>query len=107
MSKETIKEFLKPDWKKVLITLALIAVSLLFVYTPTFPEPDELGRVAIVDFYTTGRAWPLPYLTINIGGGVAQGFSIFYLGLVVDLFFWYLISCLIIFVYNKLRGKKV
>jgi hypothetical protein len=105
--KQLIKQFLMPNWRKILIAIILMGLSLFFVHSPTFPGPDELGRMAIVDFYSIGRGLPLPYLIINIGGGMAQGFSIFYLGLVIDLIFWYLISCLIIFIYNKLRSKKV
>ncbi|TSC53948.1 MAG: hypothetical protein LiPW16_233 [Microgenomates group bacterium LiPW_16] len=96
--KNSIKQFLKLEWRKGLIFIFLTGISLLLVY-PDYPLP--------ADFYTVGRGWPLPYLTINIGGGVTQGVSIFYLGLVTDLIFWYLISCLIIFIYNKLRGKRV
>lgn len=95
--KQLIKQCLKPDWRKGLILISFMGISLLRTY-PAYPLP--------ADFYTIGRGWPLPYLTINIGGGVVQGVSIFYLGLVIDIIFWYLISCLIIFVYNKLGGKK-
>lgn len=92
------KEFLKPDWKKGLITAILIIISLLFVYA--------LDRIAIVDFYTIGRGWPLPYFIINIGGGVAQGFSMFYWGLIIDLIFWYLLSCFILSVYDRIKQKN-
>ncbi len=106
-NKETIKEFLKPNWKKIIIAIIFIITSLLFVYDHILPllksESDCMTEVTIVDFYTIARGFPLPYLLIDIGGGIAQGFSIFYLGLLVDSIFWYFFSCLVIFIWNKFR----
>ena len=101
-----IKEFLKPTILKIILTIIFIVVSLLFVYFPAPLWIEESNNIATIDFYTNIRGFPIPYLIINIGGGVVQGFSIFYFGLLIDLIFWYLLSCLIIFIYNKVGKNK-
>ena len=108
--KQSIKLFLMPDYKKILLTLFLTGLSLFFVHTPIYPfdqQPDESGRMVLSDFWLIQRGWPLPYSITHIGFGDAYGYSIFYPGLVINLIFGYFVSCLIIFLYNKLKNKKV
>jgi len=112
--KQSIKLFLIPDYKKTLLTLVLTGLSLFFVsYTTSLPDPqpDEFGRITIISDWdiTVGRGLPLFYLMTHTGFGADDGHPIFifYPGLIINLIFWYFVSCLIIFLYNKLKNKKV
>ena len=93
------KEFLKPDWKKIVIFVILF---ILFSFLMNNP------------FYIEDKGFPLVYLDFAVYGPslLASGTLIDYRGpifsimnLVVDFIFWYLLSCLIIWVYNKVKKK--
>lgn len=85
-----LKEFIRPDLKKIIISIILLVFFLLFEYNWAFGE-----------LYVQARGLPFPILTYDSGY-----YFFIYFGLIGDIIFWYLISCLIIFIYNKYRGKK-
>jgi len=96
------KEFLKPDWRKIVITLALIGLSFLYIYEPL-----------IADAYEAYRGLPLFYWKYFVGAGpLIEGMEVpepvtefLYFNLIIDLIFWYLLSCLIIWIYDKVKKK--
>jgi len=89
------KEFLKPSIKKIAIFLLLfIAISFIiyfFVYTPWI----------IADFTYTLAPFGIP-LTIW-SDFLISGFS--WINFIIDIVFWYLVSCLIVFAFQKLSKK--
>ena len=98
-----IKQFLKPDWKKIAILVFLIAASLLYQ-----------SGFALGELPATARGFPLSiiifspedssYAISTVPSGIPLGIS--YEGLILDLLFWYFISCLIIWSYDKLKRKS-
>jgi hypothetical protein len=106
MTKQSVKQFLKLDWGKIVITILIIVVSLfdIFLFLANIRLPIFYG--SNVDFYTVAKGFPLPFVVINMAGRTPVDFSIFYPGLVTDLILWYLVSCLIIFIWNKFKKKK-
>jgi hypothetical protein len=86
------KQFLKPDWKKILLTVILFLISTRYVSFLGLDAPYYIGFPINV-YYMAG--WPMS----------TKGF--FYLGIVIDLIFYYLISCLIVWIYDKVRKKRI
>ena len=82
------KQFLKPDWRKISIFVALFAISLLYQYE---------GPCLEICFPTRGLPFPIFWLPDSIWE--------FALRLIIDLFFWYFISCLIAWIYDKVKKK--
>lgn len=98
MNKETINEFLKPDWRKILIVLIFMGLS--YFFKVDCLQPGMLGACEVYGF-------PMPYLGMESGDFVyVPQYSILWLGLIIDFVFWYLISSAIIFTYDKFKTKK-
>lgn len=92
----TLKQFLKPGWKKIVIFFIILLLTLfLGIKFSAIPEIDiiyEIGYPAFLTITTImfGRKiyeWNFPNLIINI-------------------VIWYLLSCLIVWIYEKVKGKK-
>jgi len=90
------KDFLKPDWKKLLVFLILISfVSITF--QPSNPDMDE-------EYF-----FPFPLTSITkIGSdcipcGIKAFYDVDYLNLTVNLVFWYLFACTIVALYNMVK----
>jgi len=94
------KEFLKPDWKKIILTLGLFVLfsSISLVYGPICFE-------GCINF-------GFPYIFYSkIGVGFSnevQEFTVHtnYYSMFIDVVIWYLFSCLIFWIYDKFKKKK-
>jgi len=93
-----IRQFLEPDWRKIVITIVLFAFL----------------------FYSFDGKYPIEYMYIAMGGCretdggmvcIGSGYGYNWAYFFLDIFIWaiisYLLSCLIIWIYDKLRKKKV
>jgi len=99
-----LKEFFKPTWIKILITIILLLITLFYKWSN-----HCIGDVCRL------RGLPIPFAD-EIGGkfyfyilgySTYYGFSSFFLiSLILDIIFWYLISCLIIWIYNKIKNRN-
>ncbi len=99
LTKKSIKQFLKPDLRKVLFVLVFIGFSYLFKGSCL-----SSGRLGVCEEY----GFPMHYLGMNSGDFVyLPQYSILWAGLAIDLIFWYLVSCLLISVWDKIRKKPV
>jgi len=100
------KEFLKPDWKKIvisIITLHFLVGFVSFIYLSfaslitdvTFVE----GPLWLLKFFLLGTGWLLV-------GGLFSLFPIFGLiFMIVIILVAYAFSCLLIWIYNKVKKK--
>jgi hypothetical protein len=86
------KKFLMPDWIKVVLTVILFLISTRYTYTLGFDAPTSYGFP--IPVYATGG---FPMATVDF----------LYLGIIIDLIFYYLISCLIVWVYDKYKKKRI
>jgi hypothetical protein len=88
------KHFLKPDWRKIVITVILFAFL----------------------FYSFDGKYPINYQYIAMGGcketnGMGQcielGYGYNWAYFILDIFIWaiisYIISCFIVWIYDKFR----
>ena len=99
------KEFLNPNWKKVLILSILIASAYFYVNNCN-------GDVSTSPVSCISRGFPFPFLTLHRYFS-AVDFSttvlkkeIHYFNLIIDIVSLYLLSCFLTIVYNKIKAKK-
>lgn len=97
MNKETIKQFLRPNWRKIIVGIILTLISIFFVQR-------NISPLFITDVFIMEYGFPLAWL-IKSGGFVGYSFHINYLKLTVDLIFWYFPSCLVVFLWDKVKDK--
>ena len=107
LSREVIKEFLKPERKKIILFVFLIGFFFLFF--------GDSYRMALCDPCGCYNKWgyPFSFFKESAVGARIKPFSCgtkvayySYSDLIFDLLFWYFISCLIIFASNKLKNKS-
>ena len=97
-----LKKFLKPDWRKILITP--IFFVLLYLLRISSILPEQLGRMVLIVFF-----FPLllTFGSCTIGGAVNLACQLGILGLIANIFYLYFISCFIIWIYDKVKKKEV
>lgn len=93
-----IKQFFGPTWKSAIIKIVLgiiLFVVVTFIHRITWQ---------VLDYWELG--WPLHFFK-SWGpcspGGICHSSNTF--ALVFDIVLWYLVLCLIIFLYKKVKGK--
>ena len=96
-----LKEFLRPTWKKILLTLIILLSTLFYIV----PCPSE--KFEILDCIEECDGFPLSLSHFWICGVTNTGRDIYYHSFLINSIFWYLISCFMIFGYNKwkIKGK--
>ncbi len=85
MIKKTIKQFLKPGWKKVLV----------FIFFFLIGFKTTIGVILYASYFNFIYVLPQFFSTL-----VLLGYSI------TPFILPYLISCIIVFSYNKFRNRK-
>jgi hypothetical protein len=91
-----IKHFLKPDWRKIVIFVVLfIAIFLIGYYKYLTLDSWTFG----IPFEFSSGYGPCPY------PNVIECNKNNFIFLVLDIIIWYILSCLIIWVYDKFRKK--
>lgn len=91
MRKMNWKEFLKPDRRKIVI---FVILSLLFSFSFL---PFSLFVVGV----STYIGFPLTIYYFSIRTGPIFSFE----NLILDIIVWYLLSCLIIWIYDKVKKR--
>jgi len=95
--KQSVKQFLKPDWRRILITLILLGLTYFYKFD------CSPGGVFICEAY----GFPISYFRMSSGDFVYYPeYSILWLGLVVDLIFWYFVSSAIVFALIQLQKRR-
>jgi hypothetical protein len=82
------RQFLKPDWRKIVVFIILLIIFLPFKYSlirGELPVPV--------------KGLPLPIWIEDVYSSLLKIF------LIIDLIFWYPISCFIIWIYDKLKKE--
>ncbi|MBU3965613.1 hypothetical protein KKG29_00015 [Patescibacteria group bacterium] len=103
---ESLKQFLKPELRKVLILIIFFSLSLLYKW-----DLPRLMNIGIVnDAPNIARGLPLPFITEGCNfvecGYFPLPFPYLQIFLIIDIIFWYLISCLVIFTWDKIKNKN-
>jgi hypothetical protein len=98
----SLKEFLKPDWRKIVIMIILTAVP--FFISPLVGKLDALFSFFFKPFTVTDNMLIMSY-TKNFGmnmGIIEMASGIFG---ILDAIYAYVISCIIILIYDILKKK--
>lgn len=100
-----MKQFLKPDWRKIIIFIIVSVVLFLplLIWQKWKSELTSIGfPIPFYSCHITGFYGFQPFV-----GTVARGPYCFFSGsaLIIDLIIWYFLSCFIIWIYDKLRKK--
>ena len=93
------KQFLKPNRRKIIVGLLFFVLISLSLPTysfkaPTYGIPLEFYYVGHNPSSTFCQLPPCPEPWFNFPN------------LLIDLVFWYILSCLIVWIYDKFRKKK-
>jgi len=94
-----LKEFLKPDWKKMIVTIVLLGVSFLYIHQ-VFEEGVNIEY-----------GLPLPSIAkiypslVEFGQPLQLYYTPLPVGFAVDLVFWYLVSCSMFWIHSKVKKK--
>ena len=97
------KEFLKPDKKKIVILIVIMILSFLY-RTPPYDSLMILTYILNLPFFLVDSISKI----FNIFGNLSnENFEklLILIFLILILSYWYLLSCLISWIYNKLKKK--
>ena len=94
------KEFLKPDWIKIVIFVILMGGLNYFIISTT-----EILDARILVGLPLGF-WPKGSFYVQSGGPIPPTVEFSSINFIIDIIFWYLISCVIVFVYRKTKKKN-
>jgi hypothetical protein len=91
--------WVKPDWRKIVIFIILLII---FLVIYKYKLPLMRGELP---FPFPAKGLPLP---IYIKGleKIDGSEKLLKLFLIIDLIFWYFISCFIVWIYDKLKKKS-
>lgn len=93
------KQFLKPNWGKIVIFVILILVTSIIPNLFTYGADIGINYGFPFNFYgCCGGPALLP-------GQTSPSFFRYY-AIIMNIVIWYLFSCLIVWIYGKVRGKK-
>jgi hypothetical protein len=101
IAKNSIKQFLKPSWRKVLSVIIYLIIFnfILFSGTKISAQPPQWEY-----------GFPLRFISIYSVNGISSDFlgidKIYQNNLVIDLIFWYLISCAEIFLNIRIKKQR-
>jgi len=94
-----LKEFFRlTKWKVILFIFLIILSS--FPHYPSMEKGDISGGECIIFGY------PMTFYDSYMGIECFAQPDYNYLGLISNLIFWYLVSCLVIFSYSKIKKIK-
>ena len=93
------KQFLKPDWRKIVISVVLFIILSYLINNPFYTE-DKGFPLVFLDFAVYGPALLPSGTIVDYRGPV---FSL--MNLIIDLIFWYILSCFIIWIYDKFKKR--
>lgn len=99
------KEFFKPTIKKIIFFI------ILFILTSLIPSRSFIIVESFCGYpdgicLDEARGLPISYYQLASGGIGGWNYGgLIYPFLVIDLIFWYLVSCPIIWIYDKVRKR--
>ena len=124
----TIKQFLKPDWRKILIFVVLVILTYFFGIIEYYPwEMAVAGGVTLktnifllpfsFNLKCSRAVIPTPppwqcsgNVILENDWSIKPDFTFFLsnypLQISINIVYWYFLSCLIVWIYDKVKKKK-
>jgi len=102
---KTLKEFLKPDWRKILVLIIIFFIFYLFNLNKTIAV-RQLNTIEglFSKFYPLSLVFGRYYICGN-EPFVEECFELYWINFIITIITVYLISCLIIWIYDKVKKK--
>jgi len=103
-----MKQFLKPDWRKILVFLILLSIAIFlpinYIYStcPIFGLLKPEAKILPCDGVSE---WKFVLLIELVGGRVLIGLG--YLVLILEIVGFYLISCFIFWLWDKRKRTQI
>jgi len=97
INKKAVKEFLKPDWKRILVLIILIVIIFPFTPIPLCKVFNAYEETTYISFCLVGT-W-LNILPAPLGLSCDCNYAF----IPLILLMYYFLSCLIIFIYNRIK----
>ena len=94
------KEFLKLDKRKILFTAIFTIVAIFIIFVCVAPAPSNRACYPILIILVPMILLPTSLFTSDYAPII---YLLFYFFVIV---YWYLLSCIIAFIYNESRKKK-
>lgn len=93
------KQFLKPDWRKIVIFFILMILSIFSFFHMTLVS---------LPFAVVPSLWDVLASVLAPSLVVIYGFYFPYsvLIILITIIYWYLLSCFIVWIYNRIKKKK-
>lgn len=108
MIAQSIKQLLKPDWKKIILVAVLFILST-GISGKLNNEVDNDALYGPIGFMVINgdlyKEYGFPLKWLKIEG--REKMTSYNLSLVSDIIFWYFISCLLILVRDKIKSNKM
>ena len=104
-----LKEFLKPDWKKIVLFLLMLVIAPFPYFVPSESAPSGYGIKLVWGFpplvsYVYDYL-PEPIQQINAGVSEVNRVKVTYFWMPIYSFFIFLLSCLSNWIIEKIKGK--
>jgi len=97
----TIKQFLKPDWRKIVVTVIFLIYSVIInIYFYSVDLTSTASIMLLLAYFLN-----LPYTILFSQELIPYQFE-FICFIIIGFIYQYLLSCLIIWIYDKFRKKK-
>jgi len=102
------KEFLKPDWKKIILALIIFFLPIPFPEAVACPFPCIFNPVENVTSCT--KCPPYEIRIVSLGWHSIEMFLalrnfMFLINVLLTVVFSYILSCVIFWIYNRVRKK--
>lgn len=107
------KEFFRPTKEKIILFIVLIFIGVIIGSGPLMridPDPRPQEFTKFIDSFEP--TWTVFLSPIILPFSLMEGYAGIYpswmilIFFIIDVIFWYLISCLIIFAFNKFKDKN-
>ena len=104
-NKKTIKEFLKPDWKKIVLSfLLLLACFLFFVSVTALPMPVSMIPVITGLFLALLLPFAVVYNLLSFG---IPDIVALIIAFSLHVFYFYVVSCFLVCLLARLKNLIV
>lgn len=111
------KQFLKPNRRKIILVCFIFLFTIFLrgiVIKVEIKSLELMEKILSPHYllYVTIETWrtpwgtPLPFISLSPILGVILYYLLVISSFVIGLFYWYLIACLITFIYEKLKRRK-
>ena len=97
MNLKNLKEFLKPTGNKLGLAIIILVFSIMVFGPYLISKPEPLFKELVFKFFY----WPVLLITPLL----SFTWAAFFMAFAINVFYLYLLSCLIILIYDKVKKK--